>query len=86
MNKKPIPAIGIDLGTTFSVVAYLDPRGKPETIRNSEGDLTTPSVVFFDHDQPIVGKEAVKISTMEPENVVRCAKREVGKDFFHQSI
>jgi len=86
MNKKPIPAIGIDLGTTFSVVAYLDPRGKPETIRNSEGDLTTPSVVFFDHDQPIVGKEAVKISTMEPANVVRCAKREVGKDFFHQSI
>jgi len=85
MNQK-IPAVGIDLGTTFSVVAYLDARDKPETIRNSEGDLTTPSVVFFDRERPIVGKEAMKVSVTEPENVVRYAKREVGKDFFHQPI
>ncbi len=85
MSKKT-PAVGIDLGTTFSVVACLDATNKPETIRNSEGDLTTPSVVFFDHDRPIVGKEALKVSATEPENVVRFAKREVGKDFFHQPI
>lgn len=85
MSKK-IPAVGIDLGTTFSVVAYLDASDKPETIRNSEGDLTTPSVVFFDRERPIVGKEAMKVAMTEPENVVRYAKREVGKDFFHQAI
>ena len=85
MNKQ-IPAVGIDLGTTFSVVACLDATNKPETIRNSEGDLTTPSVVFFDRERPIVGKEALKVAATEPENVVRYAKREVGKDFFHQPI
>ena len=53
-------AIGIDLGTTFSAVAFLDATGRPETIRNSEGDLTTPSAVFFDQKQPIVGIEAIE--------------------------
>ena len=85
MNNKT-PAVGIDLGTTFSVVACLDATNKPETIRNSEGDLTTASVVFFDRERPIVGKEALKVAATEPENVVRYAKREVGKDFFHQPI
>ena len=42
------PAIGIDLGTTYSVVAYLDDTGRPMTIVNSEGDLITPSAVLFD--------------------------------------
>ena len=86
MNDKKQVAVGIDLGTTFSVVAHLDGHNKPETIRSSDGDLTTPSVVFFDRERPIVGKEAVKISILEPEYVVRCAKREVGKDYVHQSI
>ncbi|MCA9135214.1 MAG: Hsp70 family protein, partial [Planctomycetales bacterium] len=59
-DSKPQPAVGIDLGTTFSAVAFLDAQGRPETIRNSEGDLTTPSAVFFDHKRPIVGLEAVE--------------------------
>ncbi|MCP4511121.1 MAG: Hsp70 family protein, partial [Fuerstiella sp.] len=41
-------AVGIDLGTTRSVVAHLDTTGRPLTIQNQEGDATTPSVVFFD--------------------------------------
>ncbi|MCH5376737.1 MAG: Hsp70 family protein, partial [Planctomycetes bacterium] len=40
-------AIGIDLGTTFSAIAHLDRNGTPQTIANLEGDLITPSVVFF---------------------------------------
>ena len=42
------PAVGIDLGTTFSVLAHLDADGKPRTMPNEEGELITPSAVFFD--------------------------------------
>ena len=47
------PAIGIDLGTTFSAVARLDETGRPTTLANVEGDKTTPSVLFFDGDEVI---------------------------------
>ncbi len=59
MAKKNAPLLGIDLGTTRSVVAFVDADGKPETIRNREGDLTTPSVVLFEENQLTVGKEAL---------------------------
>ncbi|MFP6692456.1 MAG: Hsp70 family protein, partial [Pirellulales bacterium] len=61
--------IGIDLGTTFSVISSLDSRGRPYTIQNSEGDVTTPSVVMFDRGNVIVGKEAVKLASHEPDAV-----------------
>jgi hypothetical protein len=48
MPASTEPAIGIDLGTTFSVIAYLDSTGRPQTIVNFEGEALTPSVVFFD--------------------------------------
>ena len=38
---------GIDLGATYSCVAYIDANGKPVVLKNAEGDLTTPSVVFL---------------------------------------
>ena len=38
---------GIDLGTTYSCIAYMDEHGRPVVVTNNEGDLTTPSVVFF---------------------------------------
>ncbi len=70
--------IGIDLGTTFSVVSSLDSRGRPYTIQNSEGDVTTPSVVMFDRGNVIVGKEAVKLASHEPDAVAAYAKRDIG--------
>ena len=51
---------GIDLGTTFSGVARLDETGQPITLVNAEGDRLTPSVVLFDGDDVVVGKEAMK--------------------------
>jgi molecular chaperone DnaK len=71
--------VGIDLGTTFSVVAYLDRGGKPQTVMNMEGDLSTPSVVYFDDGEVVVGKEAVKAAVYEPESVVQFVKREMGR-------
>ena len=46
MNQSPEPAIGIDLGTTFSCVSRLDDLGRPMTLDNAEGDHSTPSVIL----------------------------------------
>ncbi len=80
------PAVGIDLGTTFSVVAHLDGKGRPWTIPTAAGDTVTPSVVFFDGGQPIVGKEAVRAAEFEPEHAAQFAKRDMGEREFHKAI
>lgn len=86
MGKVKPPAIGIDLGTTHSVVARLDEHGRPVTLVNSEGDLLTPSVVLIENDAAIVGKEALKALGSDPDRVARCAKREVGNELYHQPL
>src|SRR5487761_1558475 len=80
------PAVGIDLGTTFSAVARLDDAGRPVTVPNAEGDLTTPSVVLFDGDDVVVGKEAVKAMATEGERIADCMKRDVGAREYHKSV
>ncbi len=86
MSSQPAPVIGIDLGTTFSVVASLERSGLPQTILNAEGDLSTPSAVYFEQDQIVVGKEAVKAAVYEPESVLQHVKREMGKPFCDKPI
>jgi len=49
-----MPTIGIDLGTTFSAVAYVDDHGMPKVIPNAMGARTTPSVVYFEDGGGIV--------------------------------
>ena len=80
------PAVGIDLGTTFSAVARLDDAGRPVTVPNAEGDLTTPSVVLFDGDDVVVGKEAVKAMATEAERVADCAKRDMGSREYRRTV
>ncbi len=84
--KHSHPAIGIDLGTTNSAVAFVDSTGRPETIRNSEGGLSTPSVVFFDRGNPVIGAEAVEAGVEEPERLAMFAKRDVGEQLFRNAI
>lgn len=79
-------AVGIDLGTTYSLVAHLDSTGRPWTVLNSEGDITTPSVVFFDKKSVVVGKEAVKVAEFEPEMIAQFAKRDMGRQSFQKTI
>lgn len=50
--------VGIDLGTTYSVVAYINAQGKAEVIPNSNGHSVTPSVIYFGGGAPVVGDEA----------------------------
>ena len=73
--------IGIDLGTTNSVVAYLK-GGAAEVIANSEGNKTTPSVVFYGPDQePLVGELAKRQLLIHPERTVRSVKRLMGRRY-----
>ena len=81
-ESAKVPAVGIDLGTTFSAVAILDDAGRPRTIQNAEGTLTTPSAVFLDRSGPIVGAEAIEAGMQEPERLALFAKRDVGEVSF----
>ncbi|MCA9215908.1 MAG: Hsp70 family protein [Planctomycetales bacterium] len=80
------PVIGIDLGTTYSAVARLDENGRPETLNNAEGDKLTPSVLLFDDNNVIVGKEALKAIATDASHVAMCMKRELGQRFFRQEL
>jgi len=73
--------IGIDLGTTNSVVATLR-GGKPEVIPNAEGNKTTPSVVLFEQNiQVVVGELAKRQMVARPGETVRSIKRLMGRRF-----
>ena len=74
-------AVGIDLGTTNSVVAVVE-GGKPTVIANAEGSRTTPSVVAFTKDgQRLVGQIAKRQAVLNPENTIHSAKRFIGRKF-----
>jgi molecular chaperone DnaK len=85
-TTSPPWAIGIDLGTTYSALAYIDTSGRPRTVANEEGDLLTPSVVFFDEEAVVVGKEALKAIATHAVSVARCMKRDLGRRFFPQEL
>jgi len=73
--------IGIDLGTTNSVVSVME-GGEPEVIVNSEGDRVTPSVVAFGKDgQRLVGQVARRQAITNPENTIYSIKRFMGRRF-----
>jgi molecular chaperone DnaK len=71
-------ALGIDLGTTFSVVARVNDAGLPVVLPNAEGSPTTPSVVLFDASHAVVGAIAKESLATEPESVVQLVKRHMG--------
>lgn len=71
--------IGIDLGTTNSVVAIME-GGEPKVLVNEEGGRTTPSVVGFTKDgQKLVGQIAKRQAVTNPENTIFSAKRFIGR-------
>ena len=73
-------AVGIDLGTTYSTISYIDESGKPVCIENSNGQILTPSAVCVEGGQIVVGSEAVKSSAFAPEQYFECFKREMGEN------
>ena len=74
-------AVGIDLGTTNSVVAVME-GGKPNVITNSEGSRLTPSVVAFTKTgERLVGQIAKRQAVLNPENTIYSAKRFIGRRY-----
>ncbi len=73
--------IGIDLGTTNSVVAVME-GGKPTVIANAEGSRTTPSIVgFAKNGERLVGQLAKRQAILNPDNTVISIKRHMGEDY-----
>src|SRR5438552_2753584 len=73
--------IGIDLGTTNSVVAVME-GGDPVVIPNAEGGRTTPSVVAFTKDgERLVGQVAKRQAVTNPQNTIFSIKRYMGRRF-----
>lgn len=87
MARKTGRIVGIDLGTTFSALAYIDSEGRPNTIPNSEGEPLTPSAVLIQPDRTIrVGARALEAAEAQPENVALNFKRDMGEKFYHRPV
>ena len=74
-------AVGIDLGTTNSVIAVLE-SGEPTVIPNAEGSRTTPSVVAFtEQGERLVGQLARRQAILNPKGTITSAKRFIGRRY-----
>lgn len=79
-------AIGIDLGTTNSAVAWVDESGHTVMVQNAEGELLTPSIVLFEDSEIVVGKEAKTATIVEPDRVAIWVKRDMGASVYSRPI
>ena len=79
-SEDDAPIIGIDLGTTYSCVAALDPEsGKVKVIPNSIGELTTPSWVAYSSSGRVVGQPAKTQASQNAANTIYDVKRIIGR-------
>ncbi|MDM8539143.1 Hsp70 family protein, partial [Desulfobacterales bacterium HSG17] len=82
MSKQIKRIFGIDLGTTYSSIACVDEYGKTVVVPNAENQRVTPSVVFFDGDNIVVGDVAKESAKLYPNDVVSFVKRSMGEPNF----
>jgi molecular chaperone DnaK len=82
---EPRP-IGIDLGTTYSCVAHVQENGRTAMIRNSKGEILTPTAVLFEDDEIVVGKDAKKVGALKIGRYAECVKRDMGSAVYSRPI
>src|SRR5687768_5870660 len=79
LNNQERPILGIDLGTTNSLVAVFR-EGRPEVIRETDNDARIPSVIYFPEEgNPIVGRAAREYAYTDPERTLFSVKRLMGR-------
>src|SRR6185437_287932 len=83
-RNNPMPTfVGIDLGTTNSVVAARNAYGRPEVIPNREGRNITPSVVYFGAQPPAVGDEAKEWARLGNDEIASFFKPHMGSPLYN---
>ena len=86
-GERIMATVGIDLGTTYCAVAYLDERGRATTLPNRDGDILTPSAVYLTDDhRAVVGQPALDLALEQPERVATLIKRRMGHDDFGREL
>lgn len=81
MNQRACRSVGIDLGTTYSSVAYVDSLSQPRVVADSSGNTVVPSVIYFDDDEVIVGDIALENARVHADRVVQFVKSHMGDDW-----
>lgn len=81
MNERACESVGIDLGTTYSSLAYMDAQLTPRVVSDSEGRTVMPSVVFFDEDEIIVGEVALSQAKLAADRVAQFVKVHMGDNW-----
>ncbi|MCI0437752.1 MAG: Hsp70 family protein [Chloroflexi bacterium] len=77
---NPTRIYGIDLGTTYSCIAYVDEYGKPVVVPGEGNNLVTPSVVYFaSESNVVVGSVAKDYALLLPKQIVELVKRDMGR-------
>ena len=85
-TSKQRYAVGIDLGTTNSAIAFINEQGQPQALRNSLGQEITPSALLFESGGLVVGQEAIRASAHLPDRFIDCFKRAMGSTAISQTI
>lgn len=80
LQKEDI-IVGIDLGTTNSLVAFINPDGNAQVINDMGRGVLVPSIVHFQNNQTIVGNEAKEYLISDPQNTIFSVKRLLGRSY-----